>query len=57
MSCSDGNPEDRSSGIEAQITSMSQCHFPQIHNFISSNYSRSNNMSSDKVCLKCFEFT
>ena len=34
-----GNPEDRSSRIEAQITSMSQFHFPQIDNLLSSNYS------------------
>ena len=51
-----GNPEDRASRIEAQITSMSQFHFPQIDSFVSSNYSTSNNMSSDKVCLKRFVF-
>ena len=33
-----GNPEDKSSHIEAQITSMSQFHFPQIDIF-SSNHS------------------
>ena len=33
-----GNPEDKSSCIEAQITSMSQFHFPQIDIFFS-NYS------------------
>ena len=53
-----GNPEDRSSRIEAQITSMSPFHFPQIDScFFSLNYSKSNNMSSDKVCLKRFVFT
>ena len=34
-----GNPEDRSSRIEAQITSMSQFHFHQIDKLYSSNYS------------------
>ena len=49
-----GNPEDRSSFVEVQIISVIQFHSLKLKYCY---FLLIINVSSDKVCFKCFDFT